>query len=227
MKTNYSRLCSVNMYKMVMVSLILTMLCSCQNVEPLNVKSDFCRLAKRTELIGGHASITYTWKDNTRTGDGTITEYNDYGSITRYIEENGHNYTFEYDDCENFCRLTKKTEESTLGDRIVTNYTWDGNIQTSDDGTITEYNDYGSKTKQIQGQRISTWQYTECENFCKMVSSSAQEHQFPLTETKYSWDGNVQTSEYGTITEYNQQGHIIRYQMPNGHGYTYKYTDCE
>ena len=82
-----------------MVSLILTMLCSCQNVEPLNVKSDFCRLAKRTELIGGHASITYTWKDNTRTGDGTITEYNDYGSITRYIEENGHNYTFEYDDC--------------------------------------------------------------------------------------------------------------------------------
>jgi hypothetical protein len=227
MKTNYSRLCSINMNKMVTVSVILIMLYSCQNAEPLNLKGNFCRLVKRTELIGGHASITYNWKGNTQTGDGTITEYNDDGSVIRYIEENGHTYTFEYDDCENFCRLTKKTEEGTLGDRIVTNYTWDGNIQTSDDGTITEYNDYGRKTKQTQGQRISTWQYTECENFCKMVSSSAQEHQFPLTETKYSWDGNVQTSEYGTITEYNQQGHIIRYQMPNGHGYTYKYTDCE
>jgi hypothetical protein len=227
MKTNYSRLCSINMNKMVTVSVILIMLYSCQNAEPLNLKGNFCRLVKRTELIGGHASITYNWKGNTQTGDGTITEYNDDGSVIRYIEENGHTYTFEYDDCENFCRLTKKTEEGTLGDRIVTNYTWDGNIQTSDDGTITEYNDYGRKTKQTQGQRISTWQYTECENFCKMVSSSAQEHQFPLTETKYSWDGNVQTSEYGTITEYNQQGHIIRYQMPNGHGYTYNYTDCE
>jgi hypothetical protein len=215
------------MSKTATVSLILTMLYSCQNVEPLNLKGDFCRLVKRTELIGGHASITYAWKGNTQTGDGTIIEYNDYGSIVRYIEENGHIYTFEYDDCENFCRLTKKTEESTLGDRIVTNYTWDGNIQTCDDGTITEYNDYGSKTKQTQGQRISTWQYTECENFCKMVSSSTQEHQIPLTETKYNWDGNVQTSEYGTITEYNQQGHMIKFQMPNGHGYNYEYTDCE
>lgn len=99
------------MNKTAIVSLILTMLYSCQNVEPLNLKGDFCRLAKRTELIGGHALITYTCKGNTQTGDGTIIEYNNYGSVIRYIEENGHTYTFEYDDCENFCRLTKKKKK--------------------------------------------------------------------------------------------------------------------
>ena len=209
-----------------LLSLAMILVC-CKKNDSLFVKSKFPKLIKRTELTGGHAATEYTWNGNTRIGDGSIVEYNDYGKVVRFIEANGHNYTFEYDECDNFCKRTKRIEEGTLGHRIETKYTWNGNTRTGDDGTITEYNNFGSKTKQTQGQSISTWQYTECENFCKIVSSSAQEHQIPLTETKYNWDGNVQTSEYGTITEYNRQGHMIRFQMPNGHGYTYDYTDCE
>jgi YD repeat-containing protein len=208
------------------LSLAMVLVC-CNKNASLFVKSKFPKLIKRTELTGGHAATEYTWNGNTRTGDGSIVEYNDYGEVVRFIEANGHNYTFEYDECDNFCKRTKRIEEGTLGHRIETKYTWNGNIRTGDDGTITEYNDYGSIVISIEGQSIYTWEYMDCEDFCKMAKSSKKFQQDPKIETTYVWDGNIQIGDDGTVTEYNDLGNIMRLEFNNGSGYTYEYADCD
>ena len=124
----------------------------------------------------------------------------------------------------NFCKVTRCVFENADTSYIL-NYTWIENIQNSSDGSINEYNNYGSVIRNIQAADTFIYEYEDCENYCKMTK---QIHK-SLNATNvinYNWVGDTQKLEDNILAIYNSNGYLLksyRGMLP----VTYKYQDCE
>mgnify|MGYP001588688289 CR=1 FL=1 len=124
----------------------------------------------------------------------------------------------------NFCKVTRCVFENADTSYIL-NYTWIENIQNSSDGSINEYNNYGSVIRNIQAADTFIYEYEDCENYCKMTK---QIHKSLNTKNviNYNWVGDTQKLEDNILAIYNSNGYLLksyRGMLP----VTYKYEDCE
>ncbi|MAA78211.1 MAG: hypothetical protein CL916_03050 [Deltaproteobacteria bacterium] len=137
-----------------------------------------------------------------------------YSNYTEYIEADWckvRRFEIDYDD--------------TTIDDIVTNYSWEGNRQESDNG-YSEYNDMGYVTKTVGYNDDTEYLYEyDCDNYwCKTIRTTTDgiviDHQ---------WDGNTMQSENGGYYIYNQYGALLETKIINENSTTEVYSefDCQ
>ncbi len=120
-----------------------------------------------------------------------------------------------------FCKLTKTIQSGQTNS--TTNYTWDGNTCTGDNGYVAEYNNYGEVVRSESNGITNVYEYKDCSNFCKLTKT-VQSGQTNLT-INYTWDGNTRTGNDGSVAEFNESGEMIRL-IANGITYLWEYNDC-
>jgi hypothetical protein len=215
----------INRYYCIMKSKIFSILVvlgfSCNEKEFVNSsKSNFCKVTRCAFQNSDTNYIhNYTWIENTQKGsDGSLNDYNSYGSVIRNIQAED-TFTYEYDDCDNYCKMTKQIYKG-LDSTSVVNYTWAGDTQEIDGNILAIYNSNGYLLKSYRGMLPVTYKYEDCENFCKMISKSAHN-----SEVTYYWEGNTQKGSDGSIFEYNERGYLLR-STEYGNVYTNTYKNC-
>jgi len=227
---------------------------------PTTKNNAWCKITKATTVLNGSQSIsTYTWNGNTYTGKDAssgikedVATYNDNGKILSYTYYNSdgsilYSYATEYTDCANWCKATKRTDNTTTPP-VVTNITWNGNTSTEKNTagqttTVTTYNDngkvlsqttYNPTTGAVNG--TTTYEYTDCANWCKVTKQTTVQGT-TSTVLNSTWSGNTQTNKDGTgllksVQIYNDFGEIISQTVYNSDGsigltLTNEYTDCK
>lgn len=220
------------MKEFTLIFALVAIVFSCQKKETIVLDKGFCKLVKRGVFTGDYPSpstTSFSWDGNIQTGDdGTVTEYNSFGSVIRHVDASGFTSLYEYEDCRRFCRLTRLLEISVLGDHREIVYTWRGNTRTGADGTVAAYNNHGDMLSFEWHNRKSRWEYMEGDDFCRMVKYTT-EGSHETIQVTYSWEGNTRISEYGEVVEHNDFGKVLRISHAGGNGgvLAYEYAGCE
>ena len=156
-------------------------------------------------------------------------------------------------DCDSkFCRLIKITTYEPDGTLLGDNsYRWECLKEIDEDGDFVLFNKYGEfiKEEYISDGITYTheYEYTDCDNFCKLTRESDYENGSLVDEDIYTWEGNTQTYKYPgaasyiDITEHNELGYETKNTRlehpqiaPNEYDYsvtdtfitTTEYLDC-
>jgi len=125
-----------------------------------------------------------------------------------------------------FCKLVKEVV-FTNGHASTVSFSWDGNIQTGDDGTITEYNSFGNVLRHVDASGFtSLYEYDGCERFCRLTRlleiSALGDHR----EIVYTWRGNTRTGNDGTVATYNNHGDMLYFEWHNRER-RWEYMECD